>query len=82
MGSVKIRFADKNKFGILDHDIVLPSVETFYNPMRVFPNEMGSELIFTLYQRPGMSDKDITKDEELIKSDLARLKTLIENQSA
>lgn len=52
------------------------------NPMRVFPNNDGSELVFTLYQRPGMSDNDFTSDEEQIKSDLARLKTLIENQSA
>ena len=43
MGSVKIRFADKKKFGILDHDVTLPSDETFYNPMRLFPNEKGSE---------------------------------------
>jgi hypothetical protein len=50
--------------------------------MRVFPNNDGSELVFTLYQRPGMSDNDFTSDEEQIKSDLARLKTLIENQSA
>ena len=48
MGMVKIKFADKNKFGILDHDVTLPSGETFYNPMRVFPNKGGSELIFTL----------------------------------
>jgi hypothetical protein len=82
MGRVKIRFANKNRFGILDHDVTLPSGEIFYNPMRVFPNNDGSELVFTLYQRPGMSDNDFTSDEEQIKSDLARLKTLIENQSA
>jgi uncharacterized membrane protein len=78
MGMVKIKFADKNKFGILDHDITLPSGETFYNPMRVFPNKGGSELIFTLYQRPGMSDRDFRKDEEQIKADLEKLKALVE----
>jgi uncharacterized membrane protein len=82
MGTVKVKFADKNKFGILDHDVTLSSGETFYNPMRVFPNKDGSELIFTLYQRPGMSDKDFRNHEEQIKEDLERLKGLVEKQSA
>jgi hypothetical protein len=78
MGRVKVKFADKNKFGILDHDVTLPSGESFYNPMRVFPNKDGSELIFTLYQRPGMTDEDFRKDEEQIIADLQKLKGLIE----
>jgi hypothetical protein len=82
MGMVKIKFADKNKFGILDHDVTLPSGETFYNPMRVFPNKGGSELIFTLYQRPGMSDRDFRNDEEQIKADLEKLKTLVEKEGS
>ena len=80
MGAVKVKFADKNRFGILDHDVTLPSGEIFYNPMRVFPNKDGSELIFTLYQRPGMSDRDFRNDEEQIKKDLERLKGLVDNQ--
>ena len=82
MGTIKIKFADKNRFGILDHDVTLPSGETFYNPMRVFPNKDRSELIFTLYQRSGMSDKDFKNDEEQIKEDLEKLKGLVEKQSA
>jgi hypothetical protein len=82
MGTVKIKFADKNKFGILDHDVTLPSGETFYNPMRVFPNKGGSELIFTLYQRAGMSDRDFRKDEEQIKADLEKLKDLVEKEGS
>lgn len=82
MGMVKIKFADKNKFGILDHDVTLPSGETFYNPMRVFPNKGGSELIFTLYQRPEMSDRDFRKDEEQIKADLEKLKALVEKEGS
>jgi hypothetical protein len=80
MGTVKVKFADKNRYGILDHDVTLPSGETFYNPMRVFPNKYGSELIFTLYQRSGMSDKDFRNDEEQIKADLEKLKALIEKE--
>ena len=82
MGMIKIKFADKNKFGILDHDVTLPSGETFYNPMRVFPNKGGSELIFTLYQRPEMSDRDFRKDEEQIKADLEKLKALVEKEAS
>ncbi|HEY7110713.1 MAG TPA: hypothetical protein VH415_14910 [Nitrososphaeraceae archaeon] len=78
MGKVKIKFADKNMFGVLDHDVTLPSGETFYNPMRVVSNGNGSELIFTLYQRPGMSETDFKKDEEQIKKDLEKLRTLVE----
>ena len=79
MGRVKVKFADKNKFGILDHDVTLTYGETFYNPMRVFPNKDGSELVFTLYQRPGMSDEDFRKDEEQIITDLQKLKGLLNN---
>lgn len=82
MGTVKIRFADKNRLGILDHDVTLPSGETFNNPMRVISNGDGSELVFTLYQRPGMSDRDFEKDEQQIRMDLERLKTLIEKPPA
>src|SRR3989337_2779806 len=55
MGRVKVKFADKNKFGILDHDVTLPSGAKVYNPVRVFPNNDGSESIFTLYRLPVMS---------------------------
>ena len=78
MGRVKIKFVDKNMFGVLDHDVTLPSGETFYNPMRVVSNGNGSELIFTLYQRPGMSETDFKNDEEQIKKDLEKLRTLVE----
>jgi hypothetical protein len=70
MGSVKVKFADQNKFGILDHDVTLPSGEKVYNPMRVFPNNDGSELIFTLYQRPDLSDQMFAEDAKAVTRDL------------
>ena len=78
MGRIKIEFAGKNKFGILDHDVTLPSGEKSYNPMRVFPNSNGSELIFTLYLRPGMSGQMFADDAKLVKKDLKKLKALLE----
>lgn len=79
MGKVKVRFAEKNKFGVLDHDVTLPSGETFYNPMRVFPNGGGSEVVFTLYQRHGMSDSMLAEDARAVKKDLQKLKALLES---
>jgi hypothetical protein len=78
MGRVKVEFAEKNEFGILDHDVTLPSGEKVYNPMRVFPNGDGSELIFTLYQRPDMSDQMLAEDAEAVRKDLEKLKMLLE----
>lgn len=79
MGTVKVKFADNNKFGILDHDVTLPSGYKVYNPMRVFPNSDGSELIFTLYRRPGMSEEMFAEDAKEVARDLQKLKTLLEN---
>jgi hypothetical protein len=78
MGTVKVNFAEKNKFGILDHDVTLSSGARFYNPMRVFPNNDGSEVIFTLYRQAGMSDQKFADDAGSVESDLKKLKTLLE----
>ena len=78
MGTVKVNFAEKNKFGVLDHDVTLSSGANFYNPMRVFPNNDGSELVFTVYRRPDVSDQDFAADAKAVEKDLAKLKTLLE----
>ena len=79
MGRVKVKFAEKNKFGVLDHDVTLPSGVKVYNPMRVYPNSDGSELVFTLYRRrPDMSDQEFAEDAKAVEKDLAKLKTLLE----
>ena len=80
-GRIKIKFADKNKFGVLDHDVYLPSGTKFYNPMRVFPNNDGSELIFTLYRQPDMSDQMFAEGAEAVTRDLEKLRTLLENSA-
>jgi hypothetical protein len=46
--------------------------------MRVFPNNDGSELVFTLYRRPDMSDQEFAADAKAVEKDLAKLKTLLE----
>ena len=78
MGTVKVKFAEKNKFGVLDHDVTLSSGAKFHNPMRVFPSNDGSELVFTVYRRPDVSDQEFAQDAQSVEKDLAKLKTLLE----
>jgi hypothetical protein len=79
MGTVKVQFVETNPFGILDHLVTLPDGARVYNPMRVFPNADGSELIFTVYQRTDMSDEQFADDARAVARDLATLKTLLES---
>lgn len=78
MGKVKVRFCEINPFGVLDHDVVLPTGEVNHNPFRVMPNADGSEVVFTLYRLPRMTDQDFDRDSELILHDLLRLKAILE----
>jgi hypothetical protein len=78
MGRVKVKFAAQNQYGVLDHEVTLPSGTTVYNPLRVFPNNDGSEVVFTLYRRPGVSDQQLAEDAQAVTRDLAMLKTLLE----
>lgn len=79
-GLLKIHLAGKNEFGILDHYVSpSPGVEVFV-PMRVAPNGSGSEVIFTVFQQPGMSGESYIKDIALVEEDLKSLKSVIEFQ--
>jgi hypothetical protein len=62
----------------LDHDVTLPSGVKVYNPMRALPKNDGSELVFTLYRRPDVSDQEFAQDGQSVEKDLAKLKTLLE----
>lgn len=77
-GKVRVRFADKNSFGVLDHEVELESGVKVHNPMRVMPNGEGSELLFTLIRRPEMSDEQFGADRAAIAADLQTLKNLLE----
>jgi hypothetical protein len=79
MGRVKVRFTDQNPFGILDHEVTLPSGTTVANPMRVVANGEGCEVIFTVYQRPGVSDDEFAQDVQAVSRDLEALKRLLED---
>lgn len=77
-GKVKIKFAQANKFGVLDHDVELESGVVVHNPMRVVPNGEGSEFMFTLLRQPGMSNEQFAADAQAVTEDLRALKTLLE----
>ncbi len=80
MGEVRIRFAEKNPYGVLDHDVRLESGVAVHNPMRVVPNGDGSEFTFTLIRRPGMSDEQFAQDKAAVEKDLRTLKELLERK--
>ena len=79
MGRVKVALAARNDLGVLDHDVTLPSGETVHNPMRVLANGDGSEVVFTLYRRPGVSGGEYEADAATVVADLRRLKELLES---
>ncbi|MBQ1090763.1 SRPBCC family protein [Streptomyces sp. B93] len=79
LGRVVVRFVARNELGVLDHDVTLPSGETVYNPLRVIACGTGSEVVFSLRRRPGMSDADFERDAATVIADLARLKELLES---
>jgi len=77
-GPMRIRFCQKNEFGILDHFVSpAPGAEIFV-PMRVVPNGSGSEIIFTLFRMPDMTDEKFTEDIKWVRRDLESLKTVLE----
>ncbi len=78
MGQVKVRFADQNAFGVLDHDVTLPSGVTIHNPMRVMANGQGSEVVFSLFRLPGVSDAKFGEDAKWVMKDLETLKRVLE----
>ena len=79
-GSMKIEFVPPNELGVLDHTVTLPSGAEVFNPMRVILNGTGSVVIFTTFQRPGMSDDEFSRDVKLVEADLKTLKAELEEK--
>jgi len=75
---VTVRFSDRNAYGVLDHEVETPTGERILNPMRVVPNGSGSEVVFTVFQRPGVSDETFEADANWVSRDLQALKQLLE----
>jgi hypothetical protein len=71
-------FSERDEFGILDHWVSLKPGMQVYITMRVIPNGIGSELIFTLLSLPDMSDEQFSADAEWVMRDLTSLKNMLE----
>lgn len=78
MGRVGLQFAPRNDFGVLDHDVTMPSGEVVHNPMRVIADGDGCEIVFTLRRQEGVTDGEFAADAQAVAADLARLKHLME----
>ncbi len=79
-GRVGFAFVEPNAFGVLDHEVTLPSGEVIYNPMRLIRDGNGCEAVFTLRRSPDMSDEEFGRDASAVAADLARLKTIMEGR--
>ncbi|HWL02618.1 MAG TPA: SRPBCC family protein [Microbacteriaceae bacterium] len=78
MGVVEVAFVGPIEHGILDHDVRLPHGDVVHNPLRVLRNGDGSEVVFTLYRLPDVTDEEFERDAALIAEDLDRLRALLE----
>ena len=77
-GRVVVAFVEANPFGVLDHDVTLPTGEVVRNPMRVIPDGLGCEVVFSLRRAPGVADEEHERDAATILADLETLKRLLE----
>lgn len=78
-GLLHFRFTPSNSFGVLDHAQFSPGTSPVFNPMRVFPHDGGTELQFTFFRRPEMSQAQFESTIEWITTDFLTLKSLLES---
>lgn len=77
-GEATVRFTEENKFRIMDHWVKQGPDPEVYIPIRILENGKGSEVIFTLFRLPGMTDERFAQDKQAVQKDLATLKKLLE----
>lgn len=77
MGRVTVRFVPRNEYGVLDHDVTLPSGTTVTNPVRVLAHPDGAEVLFSVRQIE-LTDEEFERDLGLVAADLERLRNLLE----
>ena len=80
-GRLRLRFARRNAWGVLDHWVQLENGTEIYIPLRVIDTGNSCELVFTLLRQPDMSDAQFETDADWIMGDLTRLKQLLETSA-
>lgn len=78
-GRARVTFAPPNEYGVLDHEVVTPSGEAVFVPLRALADGDGTEVVFTLRRAPGMTDDELERDAALVAADLERLKEVVES---
>jgi hypothetical protein len=77
-GRARVTIAPHNEFGVLDQEVLTPSGETVYVPLRAIADGDGCEVVFTLRRSPGMTDAEFERDNALVNDDLTLLKKVLE----
>lgn len=72
MGKVTVRFVPRNEYGVIDHDVTLPSGTTVTNPVRVLAHPQGSEIVFTIRQIE-LTDDEFDRDFAMVEEDLDKV---------
>ena len=81
MGKVRVKFAPRNVFGVVDHDVIMPDGTVVHNPLRVMPRSGAtSEVVFTLFRNDVMTDDEYERDAAAITTDLNKLKEVLESR--
>lgn len=75
-GTIRIRFTEYNRFGIMDHSVELGDGTVVYVPMRVLADGKGALVQLTLFRQPGMTEARFEQDAEWVRRDLEQLKAL------
>lgn len=79
-GRVILRFAPRNAYGVLDHQVFAEGSAPHTTPMRLVANDGGCEIIYTQFQRAGMSDEAFASEIEWVTSDFEALRSLLETR--
>ncbi|WP_275783197.1 SRPBCC family protein [Pararhizobium gei] len=78
LGVVRVRFAEENDFGVMDHTVTMETGLNVNNAFRVVPNGSGAEIMFTVLKLPDMDDEQFRRDSDWVLKDLKTLKALLE----
>ena len=82
LGKVRVCFAPRNEFGVIDHVVHMPSGLKVRNAFRIVPNGDGAEAIFLITRLPDQTEQDFLKDVGHVETDLATLKRILEEDKA
>ncbi|MGV4980998.1 SRPBCC family protein [Streptomyces sp. NPDC001709] len=78
LGPARLRLRANAEFGILDHDYV-DDTASWRVPARVVPNGDGTEFMITFHQPPSLSDSVFKEQTDLVDTELATLKRILES---